>query len=176
MFVQTIAGGAGAGPDWDGQSGVHVHMTNTRITDPETLEKRYPCILHEFSIRKGSGGKGAHKGGDGCVRDIEFTIPLDVSVLAERRTVAPYGMCGGEPGSVGQNIWIKASEKREVSLGGKNTCKMAKGDRIVICKSAPSLMSLIKLTLCRYPRWWCLWIWRGRSNAHGSQSFGLVWG
>ncbi|KAN0108410.1 Hydantoinase B/oxoprolinase domain containing protein [Hyaloscypha variabilis] len=131
-YYETIAGGAGAGPDWEGQSGVHVHMTNTRITDPETLEKRYPCILHEFAIRRGSGGKGLHCGGDGCIRDIEFTIPLEVSILSERRVVAPYGMCGGEAGSVGQNIWVRENEKRKLSLGGKNSCKMAKGDRIVI--------------------------------------------
>jgi len=102
-------------------------MTNTRITDPETLEKRYPCILHEFAIRRGSGGKGLHCGGDGCIRDIEFTIPLEVSILSERRVVAPYGMCGGEAGSVGQNIWVRENEKRKLSLGGKNSCKMEKG-------------------------------------------------
>ncbi|KAL3459102.1 5-oxoprolinase [Aspergillus heterothallicus] len=133
-YYETIAGGAGAGPTWDGQSGVHVHMTNTRITDPESLERRYPCILREFSIRSGSGGAGLHYGGDGCVRDIEFRRDVDVSVLSERRTVAPYGMCGGEPGQCGENVWVRHDEfgEREISLGGKNTCRMKKGDRVII--------------------------------------------
>ncbi|KAJ6437457.1 5-oxoprolinase [Purpureocillium lavendulum] len=133
-YYETIAGGAGAGPDWPGQSGVHVHMTNTRITDPESLERRYPCILHEFSLRRGSGGNGRHRGGDGCVRDIEFRRDVEVSVLSERRIVRPFGLCGGKPGQPGENIWIRSDEygTREIFLGGKNSCAMKKGDRIVI--------------------------------------------
>lgn len=136
LSVKTIAGGAGAGPDWNGQSGVHVHMTNTRITDPESLERRYPCILREFSLRRGSGGKGLHDGGDGCIRDIEFRREVDVSVLSERRIVRPFGLCGGEPGLPGENIWIRTDEfgTREIFLGGKNSCVMKKGDRIIISK------------------------------------------
>lgn len=150
---QTIAGGAGAGPTWKGQSGVHVHMTNTRITDPETIEKRYPCILHEFSIRKGSGGRGRFNGGDGCIRDIEFRVPVELSVLTERRTIAPYGMCGGGPGACGENIWVKRDQStgkvREISLGGKNTCNMAAGDRIIIRKSSPSQFANIDVDVWR---------------------------
>lgn len=135
-YYETIAGGAGAGPTWDGQSGVQVHMTNTRSTDPEILEKRYPCILHEFSFRRGSGGAGAHRGGDGVVRDIEFRVPCQVSLLTERRAVAPYGMEGGMPGERGQNLWIRKREDdgtyATVSLGGKNTVHVAAGDRIVV--------------------------------------------
>ncbi|KAI0383983.1 5-oxoprolinase [Hypomontagnella monticulosa] len=133
-YYETIAGGAGAGPSWAGQSGVHVHMTNTRITDPESLERRYPCILHEFSIRRGSGGLGRNPGGDGCVRDIEFRRSVDVSVLSERRTVRPFGLCGGGAGQPGENIWIRKSEYgiQEINLGAKNTCHMNKGDRIII--------------------------------------------
>ncbi|KAH8688433.1 5-oxoprolinase [Ilyonectria robusta] len=133
-YYETIAGGSGAGPSWVGQSGVHVHMTNTRITDPESLEKRYPCILREFSIRKGSGGAGIHPGGDGCIRDIEFRRPVQVSVLSERRTIPPPGIQGGGPGKRGENIWIRHDEygTREIMLGGKNTCEMKKGDRIII--------------------------------------------
>ncbi|KAF4458268.1 hydantoinase B oxoprolinase [Fusarium albosuccineum] len=133
-YYETIAGGSGAGPTWAGQSGVHVHMTNTRITDPESLEKRYPCILREFSIRKGSGGKGLNPGGDGCIRDIEFRRPVQVSVLSERRTIPPPGIRGGGSGQRGENIWIRHDEygTRQIMLGGKNTCQMKKGDRIII--------------------------------------------
>lgn len=133
-YYETIAGGAGAGPSWVGQSGVHTHMTNTRITDPEIFEKRYPCILREFSLRHGSGGNGLHKGGDGVVRDIEFLVPVQCSILSERRSHQPYGLEGGGPGALGRNIWIKRNEDGEsrVSLGGKATAKMERGDRIVI--------------------------------------------
>lgn len=114
-------------------------MTNTRITDPESLEKRYLCILHEFSIRRGSGGRGKNPGGDGCIRDIEFRRDVEVSVLSERRTIAPPGIRGGGPGKRGENIWIRHDEygTREIMLGGKNTCNMKKGDRIIISKSLP---------------------------------------
>jgi 5-oxoprolinase (ATP-hydrolysing) len=91
-FGETIAGGSGASPNAHGASAVAVHMTNTRITDPESLEKRYPVLMREFSIREGSGGKGLHNGGDGIVRDYECRAPLKFSVLTQRRVVAPYGM------------------------------------------------------------------------------------
>jgi 5-oxoprolinase (ATP-hydrolysing) len=111
-------------------------LTNTRITDPEILEKRYPVILHEFSIRKGSGGSGEYNGGDGCVRDIEFRIPLQVSVLTDRRVTAPYGLEGGEDGERGQNIWVRkdpvTGATRQTSLGPRKTTHFAAGDRIVI--------------------------------------------
>jgi 5-oxoprolinase (ATP-hydrolysing) len=105
-YYETIAGGAGAGPGWAGASGVHTHMTNTRITDAEStsfewclmivLERRYPVILRRFSLRPGSGGRGKYPGGDGIVRDIEFRIPCQVSILSERRVHHPYGLHGGE--------------------------------------------------------------------------------
>ncbi|KAE8393479.1 Hydantoinase B/oxoprolinase-domain-containing protein [Aspergillus alliaceus] len=135
-YYETIAGGAGAGPHWDGTSGVHTHITNTRITDPEILEKRYPVILHEFSIRRGSGGAGLHRGGDGCVRDIEFRIPLQVSILSDRRVTAPYGMAGGQEGQRGENVWIRkdpiTGSTRKVALGPRQTARFQPGDRIVI--------------------------------------------
>ena len=111
-------------------------MTNTRITDPESLERRYPCILWEFGLRRGSGGKGLYPGGDGCVRHIEFRRDVEVSVLSERRIVRPFGLRGGGAGLPGENIWIRTDEygTREVNLGGKNTCHMKKGDRIIISK------------------------------------------
>ncbi|QKX54695.1 uncharacterized protein TRUGW13939_01783 [Talaromyces rugulosus] len=135
-YYETIAGGAGAGSNWEGQSGVHTGSTNTRMTDPETFEKRYPVILREFSIRKDSGGAGRSRGGDGCIRDIELRRPLQVSILSERRVVAPYGMAGGEDGKRGVNLWIRKDptdgSERVISVGGKSSMAMNTGDRIVI--------------------------------------------
>lgn len=134
-YYETIAGGSGAGPNWDGTSGVHTHMTNTRITDAEVFERRYPVLLREFSIRKGSGGKGAHPGGDGVVRDIEFRVPMQVSILSERRVYHPYGMAGGEDAECGLNLWIRilpSGDARTINLGGKNTAAMKPGERIII--------------------------------------------
>lgn len=160
-YYETIAGGSGAGPTWDGTSGVHTHMTNTRITDAEVFERRYPVILREFSLRAGSGGKGQHDGGDGVVRDIEFRIPVKVSILSERRVYHPYGLEGGEDASCGLNVWVRKVPKsdrfsddtttdankpvedakleeeekeqfRHINLGGKNTADMQPGERIII--------------------------------------------
>lgn len=130
-YYETIGGGAGAGPHWHGQSGVHTHMTNTRITDPEILEKRYPVLLREFSIRKGSGGKGKFIGGDGLIREIEFLKTLHVAILSERRIYAPYGMKGGEDGMKGKNLLIK-KDGTETDFGGKNEAICEPGDRIRI--------------------------------------------
>ncbi|KAH0020662.1 hydantoinase B/oxoprolinase, partial [Aureobasidium melanogenum] len=135
-YYETIAGGSGAGPTWQGQSGVHTHMTNTRITDPEVFEKRYPCILRQFGLREGSGGKGKHTGGAGTIRDIEFRMPVQCSILSERRSRQPYGLEGGGAGASGLNLVIKkdeySNEKRVVNLGAKGTIKLGEGDRIVI--------------------------------------------
>ncbi|KAJ9156695.1 5-oxoprolinase (ATP-hydrolyzing) [Pleurostoma richardsiae] len=159
-YYETIAGGSGAGPDWDGTSGVHTHMTNTRITDSEVFERRYPVILREFSIREGSGGNGQHRGGDGVIRDIEFRIPVQASILSERRVYHPYGLAGGEDAQCGLNLWVRNVEKaswekqlrrlrngggqaseegeteyeeRFINLGAKNSAPMKAGDRIIIC-------------------------------------------
>ncbi|KAH8800283.1 putative 5-oxoprolinase [Xylogone sp. PMI_703] len=135
-YYETIAGGAGAGANWEGQSGVHTGSTNTRMTDPETLEKRYPVLLREFSIRKGSGGAGRNYGGDGCVRDIQVLRPLQVSILSERRVIPPYGMAGGDNGQLGVNIWVRRDptdgSERRISVGGKASMMMNTGDRIII--------------------------------------------
>jgi 5-oxoprolinase (ATP-hydrolysing) len=164
-YYETIAGGSGAGPTWEGTSGVHVHMTNTRITDAEVFERRYPVLLREFSLRRGSGGMGRHKGGDGVVRDIEFRRDVTVSILSERRVYRPYGLDGGGDGQCGLNIWVRQVPKpdansddaenqsngdsrgaspyvkedaeskvqyRHVSMGGKNTAEMKKGERIIV--------------------------------------------
>ena len=135
-YYETIAGGAGAGPTWHGTSGVHTHMTNTCITDPEILENRYPCILRQFSLREGSGGAGAKKGGEGVIRDIEFLEPVQASILSERRVHRPYGMEGGGEGHAGLNLWVttdeETGEERRVNLGGKNTVNVKNGERIVV--------------------------------------------
>ncbi|RYO94026.1 hypothetical protein DL762_000774 [Monosporascus cannonballus] len=160
-YYETIAGGSGAGPDWEGTSGVHTHMTNTRITDSEVFERRYPVLLREFSLRAGSGGEGQHRGGDGVVRDIEFRIPVQVSILSERRVYRPYGLAGGSDAACGLNVWVrrvlKANperdlgmegeraghgngngneeeeyEERFINLGAKNSAPMKPGDRIII--------------------------------------------
>ncbi|KAJ5668815.1 hypothetical protein N7462_009885 [Penicillium macrosclerotiorum] len=138
-YYETIAGGSGAGPDWEGTSGVHTHMTNTRITDAEVFERRYPVLLREFTLRADSGGAGQHRGGDGVVRDIEFRIPVQVSILSERRVYHPYGLEGGEDAQCGQNLWVRrinksdgGFEERYISLGGKNSVQMQPGERIII--------------------------------------------
>lgn len=148
-YYETIAGGSGAGPTWHGTSGVHTHITNTRIGDVELLERRYPVMIHRFGMREGSGGKGQFNGGDGVVRDIEFTEPLQVSILSERRTRQPYGLEGGEPGALGRNTWVKQPRKedgdlpveydentppaaRRINIGGKASVFMGKGDRLLI--------------------------------------------
>jgi 5-oxoprolinase (ATP-hydrolysing) len=130
-YYETMGGGAGAGPGWHGQSGVHTHMTNTRITDPEILERRYPVILREFSIRRESGGRGRFNGGDGLIREIEFLTPLRAAILSERRVYAPYGLDGGHPGKRGKNLLIQ-KDGRTVDLGAKNEIRAKPGDRIRI--------------------------------------------
>jgi len=130
-YYETIGGGAGAGPTWHGQSGVHTHMTNTRITDPEILERRYPILLREFSIREGSGGAGNHRGGDGLVREVEFLETLNMAILSERRVFAPYGLAGGQPGKRGRNIFIRRDGHR-LNLGAKNEILARPGDRFRI--------------------------------------------
>ncbi|KAH8904699.1 hydantoinase B/oxoprolinase [Coniochaeta sp. PMI_546] len=135
-YYETIAGGAGAGPDWEGQSGVHTHMTNTRITDPEVFEKRYPCVLRRFELRAGSGGKGRNKGGDGTVREIEFRVPVQCSILSERRSRRPYGMEGGGEGAAGVNLVVRrdpdSGRTDVINLGAKATTKLGQGDRVII--------------------------------------------
>ncbi|ORX34267.1 Hydantoinase B/oxoprolinase-domain-containing protein [Kockovaella imperatae] len=134
-YYETIAGGSGAGPDWDGQHCVHCHMTNTAIGDVEMTERVYPVVIHRFSRRPNTGGNGRHKGGDGCIRDIEFTEDLDVAILSQRRVIPPYGMAGGEPGTIGINTWLKGTKDGKhtiINLGGSNQTKMKKGDHIII--------------------------------------------
>ncbi|OCF33903.1 cytoplasmic protein [Kwoniella heveanensis CBS 569] len=140
-YYETIAGGSGAGDGWHGTSGVHCHMTNTRITDPEILERRYPVILHEFGFRPASGGVGKYQGGEGCIRSLQFLQPLSVSILSERRSRAPYGLNGGGPGATGLNLWIKQpkgnkddknAKVRTINVGGKGTMQFGTGDYLIL--------------------------------------------
>lgn len=130
-YYETIGGGSGAGPTWDGTSAVQCHMTNTRMTDPEIFEQRYPVILHKFGIRENSGGAGQHKGGDGIIREIEFKRPVIVSILSERRVHAPRGLMGGADGARGANFLI-TKDKRKVYVGGKNTIEVQAGEILQI--------------------------------------------
>lgn len=126
-YYETIGGGAGAGPHWHGRSGIHTHMTNTRITDPEILERRYPVILQKYHLNPGTGGQGKFTGGDGVVRELLFRKPLHLSVLTERRVFAPYGLQGGHPGSCGVNL-LYFKSGRIVNLGSKASVNISPGD------------------------------------------------
>ncbi len=126
-YYETIGGGAGAGPDFEGASGVHTHMTNTRITDAEVLEARYPVRLLAFSLRRGSGGAGRRRGGDGLIRRFRFLAPVTESLLSERRTRPPYGLEGGQPGKPGRNTLERLDRARE-ELPGKCTVQLEAGD------------------------------------------------
>jgi 5-oxoprolinase (ATP-hydrolysing) len=130
-YYETIGGGAGAVEGFDGASGVHTHMTNTRITDPEVIEHRYPIRLRRFFIRPGSGGEGRWRGGDGLVREIEFLAPLEFSILSQHRVSAPYGMAGGGDGAVGRQVVDRADGTRH-ELEGIDGCRVNPGDRLII--------------------------------------------
>jgi 5-oxoprolinase (ATP-hydrolysing) len=131
QYYETLCGGAGAGPTFDGASAVHTHMTNSRLTDPEILEQRYPVRVRRFAIRAGSGGRGHHCGGDGVIRDIEFLEPMHAAILSNRRRVPPFGLHGGAPGAVGRNYVIRADGRRE-DLPATAAVELRAGDRFVI--------------------------------------------
>ncbi len=131
QYYETIAGGAGAGPGFDGASGVQTHMTNSRLTDPEVLESRYPVLLREFAFRPGSGGPGRYRGGDGLVRRIEFLEPMTVSILSGHRRIPPFGLAGGAPGRTGRNT-IERRDGRRETLGGSATTDVQPQDAIII--------------------------------------------
>ncbi len=132
-YYETICGGSGATPDAPGSDAVHTHMTNTRLTDVEVIERRYPVRIHEFSIRRGSGGAGRHRGGDGIVRRIEFLKPLSLSVLSERRgEYAPFGLAGGRAGQRGRNALLRAGASECEELPGKVQLDVEPGDVLTI--------------------------------------------
>lgn len=131
QYYETICGGAGAGPNFDGCTAVHTHMTNARLTDPEVLEWRYPVLLESFEIRTGSGGAGQFRGGDGVRRKIRFLEPMTAALLSSHRRVPPFGMAGGEPGQVGQQ-WIERHDGRREPLNGRDKAELKAGDVFVI--------------------------------------------
>jgi 5-oxoprolinase (ATP-hydrolysing) len=130
-YYETVCGGAGAGPGFDGADAVHTHMTNTRITDPEVLEHRYPVRLERFEIRKGSGGGGRRPGGDGVVRELTFLEPVSLSLLTQHRVEAPYGAAGGQPGKPGRQRIIRA-DGEEIELKSVDGCEAEAGDRLIL--------------------------------------------
>jgi len=131
QYYETIAGGAGAGPGFDGASAVQTHMTNSRLTDPEILETRLPVLLERFAIRRGSGGAGASRGGDGVERRVRFLEPMTANILSNRRRVAPKGLAGGADAAAGVNKVVRADGREEL-LGATASAEMAAGDSFVI--------------------------------------------
>jgi N-methylhydantoinase B/oxoprolinase/acetone carboxylase alpha subunit len=131
QYYETICGGAGAGDDYPGTSAVQTHMTNSRMTDPEVLESRFPILVREFSIRKNSGGAGRQPGGDGVIRKLEFRESMHAAILSNHRVVAPFGLEGGDPGKTGRNQIIRAAGTIE-NYDGILTSDMQPGDILVI--------------------------------------------
>jgi 5-oxoprolinase (ATP-hydrolysing) len=131
QYYETICGGAGAGPGFDGADAVHTHMTNSRLTDPEVIESRFPVLVERFSIRRGSGGAGRWRGGDGVIRQVRFLKAMAASILSNRRRVPPFGLDGGAPGAVGRNYIIRADGRRE-DLPACAAVQVEAGDVFVI--------------------------------------------
>jgi 5-oxoprolinase (ATP-hydrolysing) len=131
QYYETICGGAGATANGDGCDAVHTHMTNSRLTDPEVLEWRYPVHLESFAIRTGSGGAGRHRGGDGTVRRVRFEEQMTINLLSSHRVVPPYGMAGGEPGAVGVNLVHRVDGTIE-TLRGADHSEVGPGDVVEI--------------------------------------------
>ncbi|MCR6644540.1 MAG: hydantoinase B/oxoprolinase family protein [Terricaulis sp.] len=131
QYYETICGGSGAGPGFAGAAVVQTHMTNSRLTDPEVLETRFPVLVEEFSVRRGSGGAGAFKGGDGAVRRVRFCEPMQAAILSNRRSVAPFGLEGGGDGAPGANRVERVGGAVEI-LGATAKTEMQAGDVFVI--------------------------------------------
>ena len=131
QYYETICGGSGAGAGHDGTSAVQTHMTNSRLTDPEILETRLPVRLDRFAIRRGSGGAGRHSGGDGVERRVTFLEPMRANILANRRRIAPRGICGGGDAQPGRN-WVERADGSREELGATGSAEMQPGDAFVI--------------------------------------------
>ena len=131
QYYETICGGSGAGMNFHGTDAIHTHMTNSRLTDPEVLETRYPVQLESFSLRSDSGGKGKYTGGNGVIRRLKFLEPMTANILSSHRLIPPFGLDGGESGKVGRN-WIKRENGTEENLGNTATVEMQPGDVFII--------------------------------------------
>ena len=131
QYYETICGGSGAGADFDGTDAVQTHMTNSRLTDPEVLETRYPVLLENFSLRLGSGGKGKHSGGNGVIRRIKFLETMTANILCSHRLISPFGLNHGNTGKVGRNLVIRKDGSEEI-LDSTATVEMKAGDVFVI--------------------------------------------
>src|SRR5881227_869193 len=131
QYYETIAGGSGAGPDHDGTSAVQTHMTNSRLTDPEILETRLPVRVDKFAIRRGSGGQGAHDGGDGVIREMTFLEAMRANMLANRRRVAPRGIMGGSDAQAGRN-WVERADGSVEMLSATASAEVQPGDRFIV--------------------------------------------
>jgi 5-oxoprolinase (ATP-hydrolysing) len=131
QYYETICGGTGAGPDFDGASAVHSHMTNSRMTDPEVLEGRFPVLIERFAVRSGSGGIGRQRGGDGAIRAIRFLSPMTAGILANRRRVAPFGLHGAESGAVGVDT-VRRADGSLQPIASNQSVAMAAGDVFII--------------------------------------------
>jgi N-methylhydantoinase B len=129
-YYETLAGGAGAGPQGPGASALHTHMTNTMNTPVEALEAYYPLLVRRYAVRRGSGGRGRYAGGDGVVREIEFLAPAELTLLAERRRVPPWGLRGGGPGATGRDWLVRDGRARRIPA--KTTLAVGPGDRVRI--------------------------------------------
>jgi 5-oxoprolinase (ATP-hydrolysing) len=139
QYYETICGGSGAGAQFDGADAVQTHMTNSRLTDPEVLEWRFPVLVESFSVRSNSGGRGQHRGGNGVIRRIRFRETMTAAILSGHRIVPPFGLAGGEPGATGCNYVVRrdgarcfADTARVESLGSNAEVLMAPGDVFVI--------------------------------------------
>ena len=131
QYYETICGGSGASADFDGTDAVQTHMTNSRLTDPEVLETRYPVLLENFSLRPNSGGKGKHSGGNGVIRCIKFLEPMTANILSGHRNIPPFSLNGGEPGLIGRNSIQRQNGKQE-DLDPTATVEMETGDVFII--------------------------------------------
>ena len=131
QYYETICSGSPAGPGFNGVAAVHTHMTNTRMTDPEILEQRYPVLLEEFSIDRNSGGKGKWSAGDGITRRLRFLEEMQCSMLSGHRQIQPYGLHGGKPGRIGRN-WITRTNEDIEEFGGCFQTQVSAGDTISI--------------------------------------------
>jgi 5-oxoprolinase (ATP-hydrolysing) len=131
QYYETIASGSPAGPGFDGTAAVQAHMTNSRLTDPEILELRFPVVLDAFRIRRGSGGRGRWSAGDGTLRAIRFLEPMDLAILASHRRIRPHGLRGGEPGELGATRIVRADGAVEELRSSDQTAVQA-GDMVVV--------------------------------------------